>query len=215
VVDFSKLTRDQAAGVIEVTVDDFLDGRGENPARSVELDSSSPISLRRFTGFKLADKLEALHWLGKHHKLWVDRVQHEGAGIAERLAVSGRNRGRADINCVKRVRPIYPSWWSRFNGWWLPSPRGGVYRPHVSIPHVSIPHIGSYPHTTGLYRPHGAYRHLFYRGPFGYRPLPNPSTAVGGRGESGGVLTSTCANQRSAMVWSPGEQTWRQGLVCE
>jgi hypothetical protein len=50
VVDFSKLTRDQAAGVIEVTVDDFLDGRGENPARSVELDSSSPISLRRFTG---------------------------------------------------------------------------------------------------------------------------------------------------------------------
>jgi phage terminase small subunit len=44
VLDFSQLTRDQAAALAEVTVEDFLDGRGED-AREV-----------RKVKFKLADK---------------------------------------------------------------------------------------------------------------------------------------------------------------
>jgi phage terminase small subunit len=53
-LDFSKLTRDQAAALIEVTVDDYVDGRGEE-ARTV-----------RRIKFKLADKRAALVELGRH-----------------------------------------------------------------------------------------------------------------------------------------------------
>jgi phage terminase small subunit len=66
VLDFSKLTRDQAAALVEVTVEDFLDGRGEN-ARQV-----------RRVKFKLADKRAALVDLGKHLGLFKDRVEHTG-----------------------------------------------------------------------------------------------------------------------------------------
>jgi phage terminase small subunit len=78
VLDFSKLTRDQAAALAEVTVEDFMDGRGEG-ARAV-----------REVKFKLASKLLALELLGKHHKLYTDRVEHEygGAGLADRLAAA-------------------------------------------------------------------------------------------------------------------------------
>ncbi len=77
VLDWSKLTRDQAAALIEVTVEDFLDGRGDE-ARQV-----------RRVRFKLANKIDALELLGKHHKLYVERHLHDfGAGIAERLAAA-------------------------------------------------------------------------------------------------------------------------------
>jgi phage terminase small subunit len=77
VLDFSGLTRDQAAALAEVTVEDFRDGRGED-AREV-----------RKVRFKLADKIEALELLGKHHKLYVERHLHDfGAGVAERLAAA-------------------------------------------------------------------------------------------------------------------------------
>src|SRR5882762_11035679 len=68
VLDFSKLTRDQAAALTEVTVEDFLDGRGED-ARQV-----------RRVKFKLASKLLALELLGKHLGLFKDRVEHTGKG---------------------------------------------------------------------------------------------------------------------------------------
>ena len=65
-VDFSKLTRDQAAALTEVTVEDFLDGRGED-ARQV-----------RKVQFKLADKRGPLVDLGRHLGLFKDRVEHSG-----------------------------------------------------------------------------------------------------------------------------------------
>jgi phage terminase small subunit len=77
VLNFADLTRDQAAALGEVMVEDFLDGRGED-AREV-----------RRVKFKLADKIEALELLGKHHKLYVERHLHDfGPTIAERLAAA-------------------------------------------------------------------------------------------------------------------------------
>jgi hypothetical protein len=63
--------------LIEVTVEDFLDGLGED-AREV-----------RRVKFKLADKIEALELLGKHHRLYVERHEYDfREGIAERLALA-------------------------------------------------------------------------------------------------------------------------------
>jgi phage terminase small subunit len=65
-LDFSALTRDQAAALSEVTVEDFKHGRGED-ARDV-----------RRVKFKLADKRAALVDLGRHLGLFVDK--HELSG---------------------------------------------------------------------------------------------------------------------------------------
>jgi phage terminase small subunit len=85
VLDFSKLTRDQAAALVEVTVEDYLDGRGED-ARKV-----------RRVRFKLADKRGALVDLGKHLGLFKDRVEH-----------SGRDGGPVE---VKQVSDIEAARW--------------------------------------------------------------------------------------------------------
>ena len=69
-LDFSALTRDQAAALAEVTVEDFKDGRGEL-ARDV-----------RRVKFKLADKLSALEKLGKHLGMFKDKVELSGDGTA-------------------------------------------------------------------------------------------------------------------------------------
>ena len=61
-VDLSKLTREQAAAIGEVTVEDFTDGRGED-ARDV-----------RRVKFKLADKRGALVDLGRHFGLFTDKA---------------------------------------------------------------------------------------------------------------------------------------------
>jgi len=96
VLDWSKLTRDQAAALIEVTVEDFLDGRGED-AREV-----------RRVKFKLAAKIAALELLGKHHKLFVERHEHDFPGVAERLAAAiARADGRAR-STDGEVRPHDP-----------------------------------------------------------------------------------------------------------
>jgi len=65
-LDFSALTRDQAAALTEVTVEDFKDGRGTD-ARNV-----------RRVKFKLADKRAALVDLGKHLGMFKDRIEHSG-----------------------------------------------------------------------------------------------------------------------------------------
>lgn len=65
-LDFSALTRDQAAALSEVTVEDFKDGRGED-ARDV-----------RRVKFKLHDKLGALEKIGKHLGMFKDKVEISG-----------------------------------------------------------------------------------------------------------------------------------------
>lgn len=65
-LDFSALTRDQAAALSEVTVEDFKDGRGED-ARDV-----------RRVKFKLADKRAALVDMGRHLKMFTDKVEQSG-----------------------------------------------------------------------------------------------------------------------------------------
>ena len=61
--DFTKLTREQAAAIHEVTVDEFTDGKGKDarPVRRVK--------------FKLADKRAALVDLGRHLGIFRDRVE--------------------------------------------------------------------------------------------------------------------------------------------
>lgn len=80
-LDFSKLTRDQAAALVECTVEDFKEGRGEN-ARDV-----------RRVKFKLADKRSALVDIGKHLGMFVERHEHTGVdgGPIETMDVSPRD----------------------------------------------------------------------------------------------------------------------------
>ena len=68
ILDFSKITRDQAAALTEVTVEDFVDGCGED-ARDVKR-----------VKFKLADKRAALVDIGKHLGAFVERHEHTGKG---------------------------------------------------------------------------------------------------------------------------------------
>lgn len=76
-VDLSALTRDKAAAIGEVTVEDFKDGRGAD-ARDV-----------RRIKFKLLDKRAALVDLGRHLKLFTDVTEHRvdeelGAWLGQR-----------------------------------------------------------------------------------------------------------------------------------
>lgn len=66
-LDFSAITRDQAAALSEVTVEDFKDGRGAD-ARDV-----------RRVKFKLSDKRAALVDLGKHLGMFKDETRHSGS----------------------------------------------------------------------------------------------------------------------------------------
>jgi phage terminase small subunit len=65
-LDFSALTRDQGAVLQEVTVEDFVDGRGED-ARAVKR-----------VKFKLHDKQAALVSLGRHLGMFVTKHRFEG-----------------------------------------------------------------------------------------------------------------------------------------
>ena len=88
-LDFSALTRDQAAALSEVSVEDFKDGRGDE-ARDV-----------RRVKFKLHDKRAALVDLGKHLGMFTDKVEHSGsidltgakAGLESKLSKLGPMRG--------------------------------------------------------------------------------------------------------------------------
>jgi phage terminase small subunit len=62
-VDLCDLTRDQLAALHEITVDEYTEGRGED---------ARPVKRVRV---KLADKRGSLELLGKHLKLFTDRVE--------------------------------------------------------------------------------------------------------------------------------------------
>lgn len=65
-VDLSELNREQAAAISEVTVEDFVDGRGDD-ARDV-----------RKIKFKLSDKRAALVDMGKHLGMFIERKELTG-----------------------------------------------------------------------------------------------------------------------------------------
>ncbi len=88
-----QLTPAQTAALAEGTVEQFMDGAGDD-AREV-----------RRIRFKLVSKIDALELLGKHHKLYTDRVEREygGAGLADRLAAAlARVRGEAPQEATRR-----------------------------------------------------------------------------------------------------------------
>jgi len=93
VLDFGKLTRDQAAALVEVTVEDFIEGRG-NDARQV-----------RRVKFKLADKGRALDLLGRHHVLFTERHVHAFEGIGDRLEAALKRAEGASATVRKSKRP--------------------------------------------------------------------------------------------------------------
>lgn len=65
-VDLSKLTRDQAAAIQEITVDEYTEGGGED-AKNVKR-----------VRIKLAPKRDSLELLGKHFKLFTEKHEHSG-----------------------------------------------------------------------------------------------------------------------------------------
>lgn len=86
-VDLSAMTREQAAAISEVTVEDFKDGRGED-ARDV-----------RRVKFKLADKKGALVDIGRHLGMFKEQLDVNLTGdlaeiiAARRARVAGGKNG--------------------------------------------------------------------------------------------------------------------------
>jgi hypothetical protein len=72
-VDLSKLTRHQTAAIQEITNEVFVSGTTKN-----EVGDLVPIEVK-CTKFKSADKRGAIELLGKHLKLWADKVEQIGA----------------------------------------------------------------------------------------------------------------------------------------
>jgi phage terminase small subunit len=71
-VDLSKLTRDQAAAISEITVEEFTERTGEDAKGKPTFEN-----VKR-TKFKLTDKRAALVDLGRHLKLFTDKVEVDG-----------------------------------------------------------------------------------------------------------------------------------------
>ncbi len=80
VIDLSTLTREQAAAIHEITVDEYMDGRGEG-ARTVKR-----------TKFKLASKIDALALLGKYLKLFTEKIEVSGLEHLPELMAEARAR---------------------------------------------------------------------------------------------------------------------------
>jgi phage terminase small subunit len=101
VLDFSKLTRDQAAALVEVTVEDFVDAR-EPPSEGLEPQAHGG-GLRRRGGrevrrvkFKLADKRAPLVDLGRYLGLFKD-------GKPEAPKDAGELKEVSDLEAARRI----------------------------------------------------------------------------------------------------------------
>ena len=81
-LDFSKLTREQAAAIQEYTVD-ATGGTGDGERKQV---------MR--TRFKLADKARSLELLGKYLKLFVEKVEVTGLGDLPAVLAAARARAQ-------------------------------------------------------------------------------------------------------------------------
>lgn len=96
-LDFSALTRDQAAALQEVTVEDFVDARGEEK-RDV-----------RKVKFKLADKRAALVDIGKHLGMFIDRSEVGQPGDFDDLTTEQKRErvlGRVRQLGIDRIGPV-------------------------------------------------------------------------------------------------------------
>lgn len=89
-VDLSELTRDQAAAIGEVTVEDYKDGRGED-ARDV-----------RRVRFRLHDKRAALVDLGKHLGIFKDTKSIELTG-KNGGAIALETTAMSDLELARRL----------------------------------------------------------------------------------------------------------------
>ena len=66
-VDLSDMSREQAAALAEITVDSYTEGKGE------EIRDVKKVKI------KMTDKLKSLEQLGRHLKLFTDRLDVEGS----------------------------------------------------------------------------------------------------------------------------------------
>ena len=83
-VDLSDLTRGQATAIQEITVDEYVEGKGKH-ARKVKR-----------TKLKLVDKIRSLELLGKHLKLFTERIEVGGIeGLADMIAAARKRAAAA------------------------------------------------------------------------------------------------------------------------
>ena len=81
VPDFSELTRDQMAAIQEIRVDESAGGAGDGKRERIQR-----------TTFKLADKGLNLERLGRHLKLFTDKIEVTASDEIIRKLVEGRRR---------------------------------------------------------------------------------------------------------------------------
>ena len=85
-LDLSKLTREQAAAIQEITFDEYVE-RGTNKGNG----NGRRIKRMRF---KLADKTRSLELLGKHLKLFTEVLHHTGTiSLSERMKRADEEAG--------------------------------------------------------------------------------------------------------------------------
>ena len=82
-VDLSNLTPEQAAAIQEVTVNEYMEGKGKD-ARKVKR-----------TRLKLVDKIRSLDLLGRHLKLFTDRIEVSGLEGLPAMVAAARKRAAA------------------------------------------------------------------------------------------------------------------------
>ncbi len=79
-IDLSELDREQATAIQEVTVDEYMEGKGKD-ARKVKR-----------TRLKLVDKIRSLDLLGRHLKLFTDRIEMSGLEELPDMVAAARKR---------------------------------------------------------------------------------------------------------------------------